>query len=403
MVRSRNFVAIPSIVYGLTRKILAVKIERKRRRSIVVRKFLKYTGRILAVLLVLVIVYIAYVVLSYHRIEDHLTLMPDTPISEQTAKRQIDSNEKKEFVIATANLGFGAYDQEFDFFMDGGKKSWAKNAERVKQNITASARALLEIHPDFLLFQEVDTDGTRSHHINEYNILKEQYPSFTSVFAKNYDSAFLFWPIYQPHGKNQAGLATVSSYDISKAERRSLPISDSMKKFLDLDRCYSISKIPGKYGRDLVLINVHLSAYGVDEDILKAQRDMLYADMKKEYENGNYVIAGGDFNHDLIGNSGEQYGNQVTTVESWAKPFDFDSIPEGFTLGSKAVMDAGRFDMAATCRDTSRPYDGTNDRWLLDGFIYSDNIEMLEYDTVDLDFAYSDHNPVQMKFRLLLD
>lgn len=366
-----------------------------------VKKFLKGVGIIFVVLLAIVLIYIGYVVLSYHRIEDNLTLMLDSPASEQMEKRQIDINEKKEFVIATANLGFGAYDQEFDFFMDGGKQSWAKSAERVRENIIGSAQTLWEIQPDFLLFQEVDTNGTRSYHVNEYDILREQYPSFASVFAQNYDSAFLFWPLYQPHGKNRAGLATLSSYDIAKAKRRSMPISNSVKKFLDLDRCYSITKIPGKQGRDLVLINVHLSAYGVDEKILKAQRDMLYADMEKEYENGNYVIAGGDFNHDLIGNSGEQYGNQVTAVESWAKPFDFDSIPEGFTLGSKALLDAGKFDMEATCRDTSRPYDGTNDRWLLDGFIYSDNIEMLEYDTVDLDFAYSDHNPVQMKFRLL--
>lgn len=59
---------------------------------------------------------------EYNRlIEDNLTLTLDSSALEQMEKRQIDINEKKEFVIATANLGFGAYDQEFDFFMDGGK------------------------------------------------------------------------------------------------------------------------------------------------------------------------------------------------------------------------------------------------------------------------------------------
>lgn len=365
-----------------------------------VKKIGKYIGVVLAVISGIVLIYAAYVVLSYHRLEDHLAVTPDMPLSEKMPAAQIDTDEKDEFVITTANLGFGAYDREFDFFMDGGKQSWAKSAQRAEENITGSAQALAGLTPDFMFFQEVDVNGTRSHHVNEYDILRQQYPDFVSAYVQNYDSAFLFWPLYQPHGKNQAGLVTMSSYDIAKTERRSLPISNSLSKFLDLDRCYSISKIPGKHGRDLVLINVHLSAYGVDEEILKAQRDMLFEDMVKEYEAGNYVIAGGDFNHDLTGISGELYGNQVTAVESWAQPFDFESIPEGFTLGSKALLDEGKFNMAATCRDSGRPYDGTNDRWLLDGFIYSDNIEMLEYDTVDLDFAYSDHNPVQMRFRL---
>jgi len=364
------------------------------------KKIGKYVGLVLATLVVVVLIYATYVVLSYRRLEDHLAVTPDMPFSEEMPIAQIDPKEKDEFVITTANLGFGAYDREFDFFMDGGKQSWAKSKQRAKDNITGSAQALAALEPDFMLFQEVDVDGTRSYHVDEYDILRQQYPDFASAYAQNYDSAFLFWPLYQPHGKNRAGIVTMSSYDIAETERRSLPISNSFSKFLDLDRCYSISKIPGKEGRDLVLINVHLSAYGVDEEILKTQREMLFEDMKKEYESGNYVIAGGDFNHDMIGNSGEYYKNQVTDVESWAKPFDFDSIPEGFTLGTQAVIQEGKTDMAATCRDSGRPYDGTNDRWVLDGLIYSDNIEMLEYDTVDLDFAYSDHNPVRMTFRL---
>jgi len=47
-----------------------------------------------------------------------------------------------------------------------------------------------------------------------------------------------------------------------------------------------------------------------------------------------------------------------------------------------------------------RPYDGTNDRWVMDGFIYSDNVEVVYCQTLDLDFAYSDHNPVVLTFSL---
>lgn len=105
----------------------------------------------------------------------------------------------------------------------------------------------------------------------------------------------------------------------------------------------------------------------------------------------------------MIGVSGEVYGNATQVVESWAKPYDFAGVPEGFTVAAKAKLDetgTAAFPDAATCRDAGRPYDGTNDRWVMDTFIYSDNVECLDCSTVDLDFAYSDHNPVAMTFKL---
>lgn len=204
----------------------------------------------------------------------------------------------------------------------------------------------------------------------------------------------------RPHGKNKAGMATFSRYQIESTLRRSLPISESFSKFLDLDRCYTISRIAVSDGKELVVFNVHLSAYGADAEVLEGQRSMLFADMQREYEAGNYVIAGGDFNHDMIGVSNEVYGNVTDTEASWAKPFDFASVPEGFVVAAKSEFDAGTFDSAAPCRDAGRPYDGTNDRWVMDAFIYSDNVTCIEQRTLDLDFAFSDHNPVYLRFSL---
>lgn len=365
------------------------------------RKIFKAAGGILGTLVLIVAVYVFYVVLSYKRLEDHMALASDAAWNAEAVGQVIESEPGREFCIITANIGFGAYDQEFDFFMDGGTMSWAGSKAQVEENVRGISEAIAEYDPDFLLLQEVDVDGTRSYHVDEYELVRQEFPSFETLYAQNYDSAFLFWPLYQPHGKNRAGIVTLSSYEIAAAERRSLPIADGFSKFLDLDRCYSISKIDCEDGRELVLFNVHLSAYGVDEQIQQAQREMLYADMEAEYQKGNYVIVGGDFNHDMTGDSGVRYGNLVQEVESWAKPFDFDSVPEGFTVGSRALVEAGQFNMAATCRDAGRSYDGTNDRWVLDAFLYSDNVEVLEYETIDLDFAYSDHNPVRMAFRLL--
>lgn len=367
------------------------------------KTFLKAIAAIVAVLVALIGAYAAYVVLSYERLDDALALVIDQP-SDGGADGDPTIDPTAELTAVTANIGFGAYNPDFDFFMDGGKGSVAASPEVVREDVTGSARVIGALDPDFVLFQEVDIDGTRSHHIDEYALLREKFPDDFSVFCQNYDSAFLAWPLYAPHGANRAGLATFSLLPVDEAVRYSLPISEGFGKFLDLDRCFSLCRIPTGNGRDLVMLNVHLSAYGADADIMAAQRAKLYEIMARERNAGNYVIAGGDYNHDMIGVSGEVYGNQVQTVESWAKPYDFDGVPEGFTVGAKAKIDQtgiDGFSDAATCRDAGRPYDGTNDRWVMDTFIYSDNVECLELSTVDADFAYSDHNPVMMRFRLV--
>lgn len=382
-----------------TGQIGAIMMGTTERRAEMNKALKVILGVVLAAVLV-VALYVGYVMVSYYRLDDNLTLEADAPLGGTPPAAQINLAENPQLKVVTANLGFGAYNQDFDFFMDGGSGSVAASPQVVEDDIKGEGEAIKALSPTFVLFQEVDVRGTRSHFIDQYEMLRKLFPYDVSVFAQNYDSPFLMWPLYAPHGANKAGLATFSQYKVDSALRRSLPISDSFSKFLDLDRCYSICRIPVSNGKQLVLMNVHLSAYGADESIMAAQRRMLFADMEAELAAGNYVIAGGDFNHDMIGVSGEVYHNKVQVVESWAKPFDFDSVPFGFTVAAKAKYDAGQFDDAATCRDAGRPYDGTNDRWVMDTFIYSSNIECLDYSTVDLDFAYSDHNPAQMTFQL---
>ncbi len=368
------------------------------------KKVVTWVGIVAGVVVAALVLYVVYVMLSYYRLEDNLPLEEGPRDAASALPAVIDMTAEPELVAVTANLGFGAYGSDFDFFMDGGTGSVAKSARAVTDNINGSARAISQELPDFILFQEVDVDGTRSHHVDEWELLRADFPSYDSAFAQNYDSPFLAWPLYAPHGANKAGMVTFSDYQIADTLRRSLPISEGMSKFLDLDRCYTLCRVRttsgGVAGPDLVLFNVHLSAYGADASVMEAQRAMLFEDMQRERDAGNYVVVGGDFNHDMLGVSNEVYDNQTATEASWAKPFDFASVPAGFTVVPKAQLESGTFNSAATCRDAGRPYDGTNDRWVMDAFITSDNVEVTRCQTLDLDFAFSDHNPVALTFRL---
>lgn len=345
---------------------------------------------IVASLLVIVIVYVSYVLISYSRIDDN------TQVEVRGAAAASSAEVGREYTALSYNIGFGAYTPDFTFFMDGGTQSWASSKESVIDCTDGDIGLLRDKKVDFALLQEVDTDSTRSYHVDQSQMIRDAFDGCSSAFAVNYHSAFLFWPLLQPHGASNSGLLTISDVQISSALRRSLPISRGLKKFLDLDRCYSISRIPVSNGRELVIINVHLSAYGTDAEIQKGQLDMLSADMRAEYEKGNYVICGGDFNHDFLGNSKEIFNKTVGEQYQWAAPFPDELLPEHF---SKATDYASGVTVPS-CRNCDKPYGPDCFVVTVDGFIVSDNIDVTFVDVLDMQFRYSDHNPVMLRFKL---
>ncbi|MGN1061822.1 MAG: endonuclease/exonuclease/phosphatase family protein, partial [Candidatus Scatosoma sp.] len=102
-------------------------------------------------LLLTVISYAAYVLLSYSRIEDYLVLEPESALSGRT-EEQMQTGQT--YTVTTYNIGFGAYTPDFTFFMDGGKESRAASEESVKTHVTAAAETAKDFSPDFALFQE---------------------------------------------------------------------------------------------------------------------------------------------------------------------------------------------------------------------------------------------------------
>lgn len=356
-----------------------------------IKTFFKILICVLVLLLVAIVGYLLYVVISYSRLPDNIELEVEGQAAEEVILLE------KEYTIITQNLGFGAYTRDFTFFMDGGKQSWAESPESVKECISKATDTVSSFDPDFILFQEVDIDSTRSYHIDQYAMLSEAFSGFSRIKAINYDSAFLMYPLTQPHGSSYSSLATFSRFEITSSVRRSFPISTSLSKFLDLDRCYTVSRIKVENGKELVIYNVHSSAYGGSDDIRTAQITMLMNDMRSEYENGNYVICGGDFNHDFTGDSTQKLNAGQGTLDfGWAQPFPAELIPEGFT---RCISYKGG-SVAPTCRNCDVPYEEGNFTIIVDGFIISDNVECVEIENIVTGFEYSDHNPVVLKFIL---
>ena len=385
-----------------------------------IRKILKIIGSVLAVILLALAGYIIYLYASYHRIEDNLQLQVETTrgtaneTTNETNNETTESNTlttAKKYSALTYNNGFGAYPPDFSFFMDGGKSSWAKSKESVLETIQGAGELAASKDPDFAMIEEVDLNSTRSYHVNEYNILKDCFPDYYYVFAQNYDSAFLFYPFTQPHGSSKSGIGLFSRYPVTSALRRSFPVSTSFTKFFDLDRCYSISRVSVDNGKELVIFALHMSAYGNSDAIREGQIAMLAADMQKEYEAGNYVLCGGDFNHDLkasadeenpeTGKEDQSNSNSDREYESWAYPFPREELPEHFSFCLDQLSKEERSNLWNSARNADMEYiPGETYTVTLDGFIISDNIECLSYENINTGYSYSDHDPVYVEFKL---
>ncbi len=359
--------------------------QNESRKSKKLFKILITALKVLAVVFAIIFTYMIYVLIAFHRLGNaRLTVGGSAS----------DPDAKEVYTVMSYNIGFGAYEADYSFFMDGGKRSWAWSEERLDKNLTSIAALLGETNADLYVVQEVDFDSTRSYRIDERVYLQKELPDYAYTFAQNYDSPFLFYPLTQPHGASKSGLMTFSRYTITSSERIELPIEKGLRKLVDLDRCYSKNRIQLPDGKELVLYNLHLSAYTSDGKIAAEQLQLLISDMEEEYAKGVHCVAGGDFNKDILGNS-EEYFGKADKEYTWAQP-----LPEGIFDGYHVSLVAplNEEDPVPSCRNADAPYHEGQLVLTVDGFLVTDNLTVISSEVVDTGFKYSDHNPVLMSF-----
>ncbi len=347
---------------------------------------------LLALVVIAVLVagtYVAYVFLAYSRIEDNVLLKVEGAGSGVPVTGA-------EYKLISFNIGFGAYEPDYGFFMDGGTQSRAWSYDRLVANIERIGEYLLAQNADFINLQEVDTDGTRTYHYDERVSLNAKLSAYSSVYAQNYDSPYLFYPITEPIGANRSGIISYSRFAPASSLRRSLPVESGVRKLLDLDRCYSVTRYALENGRELIIVNLHLSAYTADGKISDEQAEMIIADMRAEYEKGNYVVCAGDFNKNLFSADTDPF-KASDSEYAWAKCFPFEKL-QG--TGLSIVAPTGDGKDVPSCRNADGPYTPEQFVITIDGFIVSNNVKVISSRVEDTGFAYSDHNPVTLVFEL---
>lgn len=356
---------------------------------------------LLGCLVVFIGAYVIYMQTHYYRIKDYQSL----PIKQKlTHPNKLQTNTT--YSAATYNVGFGAYNQKFSFFMDTGKMKdgtktqgkygKAENKAAVLKNTNGEINAMKKINADFMLFQEIDIDSSRSYHINQVKKVSQNFANYEEIFANNFHSPYLLYPLNDPHGAVQSGLLSLSKYPVEQATRRKYPVSTSfITKFTDLDRCFTVMKIPVTNGHKLILINSHMSAYDKGGKMRVKQLKLLNSVMESEYKKGNYVIVGGDFNH--------TFGRKMLThFKSQQEIPDWVSVLSSKDLAPDIRMvHAKNENTVPTCRGTDIPYQkGKTYTTVIDGFLVSKNVQATS-ENINTKFAYADHNPVKLSFKLL--
>ncbi len=285
------------------------------------------------------------------------------------------------------NIGYAGLGKNMSFFYDGGskvrdtRKQTLANFEGIKTTITQHLPA------DFILLQEVDLHSKRSYRINQFEALTSILAGFNGYFAYNYKVGFVPVPPTEPMGKVKGGLATFSRYAPSEVKRYSFPGQYGWPKNLFmLDRCFMVMRFPTTNQKEFIVINTHNEAYD-DGSMRKEQMAYLKTFLLDEYQKGNYILVGGDWNQsppNERGDSIEVVNKHLTRIHI-SKTF----MPDNWQWAANEAVPTNRM--------VDTPYTDSTDTTTIDFFLASPNLNIEELTNHQLHFEHSDHNPVTLK------
>lgn len=332
------------------------------------------------------------IVIGYSTLKEFKPMETEKLIVDNRGKSIVETG--KELSMITWNIGYAGLGKEMDFFYEGGiqVRPSFELSEKYLEGIISYIGSNRSI--DFLLLQEVDFRSKRSYNVDQLLLIGKALPDFSSTSAVNYMSDFVPVPLTNPMGKVHSGLGLFSVFNIAEAIRITTPGKHSWpKRLFMLNRCFLEARYRTNTGKELVVFNIHNSAFGDEADMRKVELHLLRNLLTEEYKKGNYVIAGGDWNQNPPDMNIEKIANYVSK-EVW--PIDQDFFSGGWTWAFDPRL--------PTNRDVDKPFHPEKTTCtIIDYFLVSPNIEVMEVETTDFRFEHSDHQPVTLKFRLMQD
>ena len=305
--------------------------------------------------------------------------------------------------LLTWNVGFGGLGAEDYFFYNRGDFFWTDlgkaraSRANVDRYVAGQQLTVSSTRADFFLLQEIDTASRRSYYTNQLAQDRSAQPDYAAYYAQNFKNARVPIPVFQPwdhYGEVNSGLLTLSRFQPLQSQRVQLPGELPWPtRLFELDRCALRQVYTSEVGRELVLYNIHLSAYDEGGTVRREQMDYLRELVLTDYHSGRYVIVGGDWNQLPPGFNWFSLNPTVEkTILDAVIPFDY--LPPGWNWAYDPTV--------ATVRTSDAPYDAhRTQRSVIDLYLLSPNVRLRAIKTLDQDFRNSDHHPVYLEAELI--
>ncbi len=345
-------------------------------------------------LILLILIPALYIggVIIYGTVTDY---QPEETIVLNTWGNADETIKDNELSFLIWNIGYGGLGEKEDFFYDGGE-GVRPEKDQYEVYMSGIERTLGELlGTDFILIQEIDTNSKRSYYNNQLHRLSATLPGYAYSYATNYQVDFVPMPLGNPAnalGQTQAGLGTYAKYTPTSATRYQFPGEFPWpKRVFILDRCMLVLRFPLENGKELLVVNTHNSAYDEDGKLKAAEMQYLKDFVTGEYEKGNYVVIGGDWNQNPPGfeqnffNQGKETYDQGIIANDFM-PSDWTFAYDNNTATNRSLRTA--YNAGATATD------------LIDYYLLSPNVELVKVETIDMQFSYSDHQPVKLNVKL---
>lgn len=351
---------------------------------------------------ILAVVLYVVAILTYGTVTDWVP-EPYEQLSVTSAGQPTTEITDSLLTFLTWNVGYGGLGDQESFFYDEGDFFWTEMGHartpqaNVEEYVDGQEGTIKALPADFYLLQEVDTSSRRSWYTNQLDSMHAQRPDYAASFAMNYKNERVPIPIFQPwdhYGYVRGGVASLSKYQPAVSERHQLPGDlDWPTRLFELDRCALRQTFPTKWGKDLVVYNVHLAAYDKGGVVKSQQMSWLRERMIADYEAGNYVVIGGDWNQVPPGVDYGTFSPQRRN-EFFQMSIDFEYAPPGWVFAYDAETPSNR--------KAKEVYNDANAlKALIDFYLVSPNVKIRKVKGVNQHFAYSDHQPVLMEVELV--
>lgn len=285
---------------------------------------------------------------------------------------------------------------------DGSGPDERPTPEDIAYNLDEVARVIRDEKPDIVLLQEVDDGAKNTDYVNQLALLQARvtdlFPCSTEAFYWKSD----FIPSPHIFGSVGTKLATLSRFQLDKAERLQLPTPDGnlIGRQFEPRHALLVSYLPMTNGKQLAVINTHLGNFNAGDNTLQRQTDFT-VHLLDSFENaGTPWLIGGDFN---LLPKGQYQRLHAELRGEYAPDSQLQTLWEKYPMVPSNDDTSGEEPRKWLTRFPNDPRVSGPDR-TLDYLIYSPKIQRIEARVRQDDtLLISDHLPMIARFQLPAD